>query len=103
MAPNFKLMAFTMSVAIGSKWLLDTEDPGERWGDAFAGRASTSGDLADGCVLCGVGGGAVQAWAIRGAYLLSQVVSYGILATLYFKAKVRVRLVGREGVGGGGD
>jgi hypothetical protein len=39
----------------------------------------------------------VQAWAIRGAYLLSQVVSYGILATLYFKAKVRARGVWRGG------
>jgi hypothetical protein len=36
MAPNFKLMAFTMSVAIGSKWLLDTEDPGERRSAAVA-------------------------------------------------------------------
>lgn len=37
MAPNFKVMGFTMTVAIASKWLLDTEDPGaSSWGEGDA-------------------------------------------------------------------
>lgn len=89
MAPNFKLMGFTMSVAIASKWLLDTEDPGERGSRDVMLLLLLL--LLIPCLPLLPPMKTAQAWAIRGAYLLSQVVSYGILVTLYFKAKVRCR------------
>lgn len=82
MAPNMKLMGFTMGMAILSKWLLDTEDPGR-----LSLRSALLGRLTRWLMIEVL---TVQAWAIRGAYIISQFICYGILGTIYYKAKVRV-------------
>lgn len=38
----------------------------------------------------------VQAWSVRGAYMVSQLVSYALMATLYLKAKVPSEAEGKR-------